>query len=225
MRGCSDWKAPVSEKRPARKMWKVWKKEETPWAELKTQVEGQCLLLFCLSWWRSAAKHSRIRGKLSKEETAIWMQHALWFGEWAGKNRPLVSRANYQGVVKHSSSTVCLATSVDRTSAAAFSVCWHTASLTLLTHCHFHRLSCHPAGSVEMWNVQKTEMGSLPLGTTEEREVESLIFKCLFGLTHVRIHFNGLTWQSGFLGNKMNKQKSLVMIITPCFCNFPTLYE
>lgn len=140
-----------------------------------------------------------------------WMQHALLRG--AGQNWPFVSRSTCQGVVKHFPSTVCLAASVDRTSAAAFSMCWHRASPTLVTYCHFHRLSCHTAGSAEMWNVQKLEMGPLLLVTTEEREIQIIIFKCLFGLTHVRIHFNGLIWQSVFPGSKMNRQISLVMII------------
>lgn len=64
-------------------------------------------------------------------------------------------------------------------------------------------------------------MGPLSLGTAEERERQNLIFKCLFGLTHVRIHFKGLIWQSGFQGNEMNKQKPLVTITIPGFYNFP----
>lgn len=61
----------------------------------------------------------------------------------------------------------------------------------------------------------------MPLGTIEEREIWNLIFTCLFGLTHIRIHFKGLIWQSGFQGNKMSKQKPLVMIAIPGFYNFP----
>lgn len=101
-----------------------------------------------------------------------WVQYALWFQKWAGKSWPLVGRSNYEVMAKHFSSRVCLAPSVDRP--AAFGVCWHRASLTLMTHCCLHRLSCHPAGSVESeWPVQKLETGGLPMRTIKERETES----------------------------------------------------
>lgn len=146
-----------------------------------------------------------------------WVPYALWFRKWAGKSWPLVGRSNYEVMAKHFSSRVCLAPSVDRP--AAFGVCWHRASLTLMTHCCLHRLSCHPAGSVEsdlFKNWRQAACQCVPL----RRGRQNHIFKCLFGLTYVRIHFNGLIWQSGFAGNKMIKQKPLVMITISRLYNF-----
>lgn len=123
----------------------VLKRKWTPWAELKTQVEGQCLSILmkkcCRTFWNLRDSHQ------GGKNTNNWVQYALWFRKRAGKSWPLVSRSNYEVMAKHFSSRVCLAPSVDRP--AAFSVCWHRASLTLMTHCGLHRLSCHPAGSVE----------------------------------------------------------------------------
>lgn len=174
MRGCSNWKAPLSESKPVRKMWEVYGRGRRR-PELNSKLKWQDSTCDLSAY----PGHSGLQGKVTKEDTTIWMQHTLWFRERAGKSWPLVSSANYQVVVRHFFSIACLATSVDRTSASAFSKCWHGASFTLMTHCCFHRFSCYPAGSVEMWNAQKLRKGFLPLGTIEVRETVSFTNVCL----------------------------------------------
>lgn len=197
-------------------MWKMcWRGNRLP--ELNKNSSGKTVLVTSLPILMKCCRTSGIWGTDTKGNHAVWVQYALWFRKWAGKGWPSVSRANYEAVVKQFSSMACLAPRVDR--AAAFSRRWLWTSPTLVTHCCFHRLSCHPAGSMEMWHVQKLETGHLPLGPLRKGR-QSLIFKCLVGLTHMRTHLNGLMWQSGFPGNKMDKQKILVMINTPHFYNF-----
>lgn len=118
-------------------------------------------------------------------------------------------------MVKYFFSAVCLATSIDRTS-AAFSVRWHRASLTFTTHYHFLRLSCHPAGSVEMRKAQKAGDGPLAIGEHWGEKYRAFFSNiCLKNTIFKNTCKN--TFQCSnlviwFPGNKMNKQKPLVLI-------------